>query len=469
MIDRRSVAGAAAVVVLLILCYLVVGLEVVPVAIIGGFAVYGWRRDPGLPFALAAWVLLVVAAIATVVPAYPSMDGWSMTFSSDRGLAAEAARIAGLLFALASVLMAAVDRSAWPAPHRRWIDPRTLHRWSRRRLWSVTTAIEALFVSGMLLGGAVIRMVMAPAPLAPAYDGLVTNLRLGTHYALDSVTNAGPIAAIPPLSPLTIAYMPIAPQELAVIAGIAAMGLSGWLAGRIRGMTAGGAALVIAVILPSMWDTSLAVVLAGACLLVAVALLDGRRTSPARALWAGAALGLAILARTEVVLVVPLILAWSRDRGMPGLRVLVTGIAALLTTAPWWVFVHDRTGSLLPTPTIASFLNDPLGIGHSRSASGWIGGVLAIGVAIALTRGTRLWRQWWVLWAVPGVALLLALTDLPSRDPLSWSAPMLVSLIGAGVAERLHDDHQAFGVPSPRRAGSMVGPLPTRGSSGTRR
>ena len=116
MIDRRSIAATVTVVVLLVLSFLVVGIEVVPVAIIGGLAAYGWRREPGLPFALAACLLLVVAALATVIPVFPSMDGWAMTFSTDRTLAAEAARLAGLLFALASVLMAAADRSVWSAP-----------------------------------------------------------------------------------------------------------------------------------------------------------------------------------------------------------------------------------------------------------------------------------------------------------------------------------------------------------------
>jgi len=309
---------------------------------------------------------------------------------------------------------------------------------------------------------------MAPAPLAPVYEGLLTNLRHGTHYALDSATNGGPVATIPPLSPLSIAYIPIAPQELALIAGLAAMVVCAWLAGRIRGATAGAVALVIAAMLPSMWDTSLSVVLAGACLVVAVALLDGRRMTASRALWAGIVLGLAVLARTDVLLVVPLLLGWSRYRGTSPLRIGVAGIAGALINAPWWLFIHNRTGSWLPAPTVSVFLNDPLAIGHFRSASGWIGGLLAIGVAVALARGTQLWLEWWVLWTVPGVALLLALTDLPNRDPLSWSAPMLVSLIGAGVAERLHDEHQAFGAPPRRRAGAMVGPLPTRGANGDR-
>ena len=313
-----------------------------------------------------------------------------------------------------------------------------------------------------------IRVVLAPAPLAAAYDGLLTNLRLGTHYAVETATNAGPVAAIPPLAPLTLAYAPIAPRMLAVLAGVAAMFVCAWLAGRIRGMAAGAVALVIAAVLPSMWDTSLSVVLAGLGLVAAVTLLDGRHVTARRALWAGIVLGLAVLARTEVLLVLPLVLGWTWQRGTSSHRVAVAGIASLLTVAPWWVFIHGRTGSLLPAPTAAAFLNDPVGVGSARSASGWIGGLMAIGVAVVLARGTRLWREWWVLWAVPGVALLLALTDLPDRDPLSWSAPMLISLIGAGVAERLHDDHPAFGTPPRARTGSIVGPLPSRGANGER-
>ena len=459
LLDRRNLQAGAVVVALMALGFLFVGFEVVPVALVAVFAGFTWRRDPGRPLAFAALVMLVLAAVATVVLVPPTVDGWSLTFASDRGLAADAGRLAGLLVGIASVLMAYGERSRLAAPRRPRVRLDHLARrspalmWRERDVASVTVAGVAAVT---LIVGIVVRLALAPRALALPYEPLLVNLRLGTRFTQDVVTSAGAPAPSPPLSPLIIAYVPLSPRLLLVLAGLATMTICGFLGARIAGVRAGLVVLVLAALVPSMWDAPLAVVVAGLCLTTAVMLVDGDRTSSSRVAWGGIVLGLAVLSRPETLLVLPLVLVWSWDRGMAPRQLWTMALAAVATMAPWWVWIHQQTGGVLPATTLATFLNDPVSVSrHARSLS-WLVAVVVLAAALGLSARRRLWRDWWILWALPVVSLVLATSDLPARDPLGWAAPLAVTLLGVCVAQVFIPQTDV----EQRRKGAMTGPLP---------
>jgi len=459
-LDRRTAKGAAAIVTLMALGFVLIGFEVAPVALLAILAAVAWRRDPGRPLAFAACVMLVVAALGTAVLVPVSSDTWSMSFAADRELAADAGRLAGVLVAVASVLLAYTERSPLSPPRRGFVPPGWWARLSAPVRTGSLRTVRSLYpigVAGFVLTlGAAIRLILAPRALAAVYDPLLMNLRLGTHYSLELATNLGAPASLPPLAPVTIAYLPLAPRLLLVIAGLATMVVCGQVGNRLGGVWAGVMTLAIAAVLPSMWDAPLSAVLAGLCLIAAVALVDGRRATTTRVVCGGLAMGMAVLARPETVLVLPMLVLWSWDRGAAPRRLWQMSATALVTMAPWWVWIHQEVGGFLPTSSLASFLNDPVQVDRHAPVLAGLVAVVAIGVAVSQGRRARLWRDWWILLVVPLLSLALAATDLPGRDPLGWSAPLVVVVLGVGLASWLDPPPE----PERKRNGSVTGPLP---------
>ena len=295
------------------------------------------------------------------------------------------------------------------------------------------------------------RFLAAPAALLPFYDPLITNLRLGTQFSFDSVTNLGPPATVPPMAPLAVAFVPLAPQALLMVTGVTVMVVCGQLGRRLGGPWGRAATLVVAALLPSMWLAPLTVALAGFGLVAAVSLLvedpveraltdvgptrgnrTGRnRVTGVRALWAGAFLGFAVMARPETALVVPLVIVWAWDRGTAPTRLLQMAAAAAVTVAPWWIWVHEQVGGVLPASSLASFLNDPSRGGRTVGLTGWLIPLAVLSATFITSRRAGLLQDCWILIAVPVLGLLLAFTDLPARDPLGWSAPLLAVAAGS--------------------------------------
>lgn len=456
--DRRRAAGAVAIVILLALGYLIVGLEIIPVALLAALASFAWRREPGRPLALTASVLLALAAIGTVFVVEPSPANWTMSFPADRTVAADAGRLAGLLFALASVLMAYTERTRTPALRRPLVVG--VVRRPERAGAGVSVpvlAIGAAAVGVILTVAVALRLVLAPPALSAAYDGLLANLRHGTSYAVGLATAAGFPVSTPPLAPLTVAYVPVAARELTVIFGLITLVACGRLGMRLRGLWAGGLALTIGAVLPAMWDVPLPVILAGLALIGAVMMADGAEITRTRAVWAGVLLGLAVLARPETAVVVGLVVVWSWDRGTRRRHLVAMGAVAVATAAPWWVWLHGQFGGFLPAEGLGAFMNDPLSANrHAPLLTACLAGA-TLGVAMALARRRQLWRDWWILWAVPLMAMLLDVLEVQYRDPLSWSAPLAVALLAAGLAQSLG---RARSEPARRRGGAVTGPLP---------
>jgi hypothetical protein len=167
----------------------------------------------------------------------------------------------------------------------------------------------------------------------------------------------GPSAEHGPLTPLLVAPVswlddPV-PWQRAVmtVIGLAVVVGVGLLARRVGGWWAGVAATALAAVYPNLWmNDSLVMSEAPAALLVVVALwiaLDlvdtAQRATVGHAICCGAAIGLAALARSELILLAPLltIVVWrSRRDAADGNRTRTVALlwaATLLVLAPWVV------------------------------------------------------------------------------------------------------------------------------------
>jgi len=141
-------------------------------------------------------------------------------------------------------------------------------------------------------------------------------------------------------------------QVMSCILGAATVGVVGFAGRRIAGPRSGLAAAALAAVFPTMWMPDGWVLSETmAMFAVAVVILAAYRCwddpNRATAAWLGAALGLAALSRSELVLLGPLIavpLFWYRRRsvGQAVASVLVVGVTTLCVVAPWVVYNLSR-------------------------------------------------------------------------------------------------------------------------------
>jgi 4-amino-4-deoxy-L-arabinose transferase-like glycosyltransferase len=170
-------------------------------------------------------------------------------------------------------------------------------------------------------GGAAVRLAglaakwSDPLPLADAlwYSASAVQIAQGNGFV--DPFEGGPSAEHGPLTPLVLAAVswidnPVGWQRLVnTVAGIATVALIAWLAHLVAGRRAAIAAGAIAAVYPNLWLNDSAVMSESlACLLVVAATIAAWRTTSGHhvrwAVGAGAAAGLATLARSELGLVV---------------------------------------------------------------------------------------------------------------------------------------------------------------------
>jgi hypothetical protein len=220
------------------------------------------------------------------------------------------------------------------------------------------------------------RWVLVALALAAAVRGAMlaakwrTELRLNDSlwYSAQAVKLAagdgfvdpfygGPSAEHGPLTPLLVAPVswiddPVPWQRVVMtVVGLAVVAGIGLLAHRVAGWWAAALAVTIAAVYPNLWmNDSLVMSETPAALCVVAALVlalglvmpddapDGASGTPGRPAWravaCGVVIGLAALARSELVLLVPLLgfVVWRRTGHRPAL-LLCAGSAAVL--APW--------------------------------------------------------------------------------------------------------------------------------------
>lgn len=435
--------------------YLFIGRDVIVLAL-AMLGLLAFAREPGRPLALAAFLLLVISAIATILPEIPPR--LVIGYANRRPTAAEAGAIVGLFLVLSTAIFAVTERSPTPAPVRpivRWLTA------AQRR--AVVKAIPAWFVEWVPFVAIVVvalgvRKVLSSAPLDPvAYGPLIDNLRLGLDYSLRTPSGGVLAAAYPPLAPVVVAYFPLGPANAQLLVSTATVVVAAVYAHRIRGRSAALLAALLAALAPSMWAPQLPTLLAALFVACGVALADPMHSPPfdlpagtrprvtvlsgRRGLLAGACLGLAFLARPDAGIAVPVVIAWlvlatpkgERPRGP--IAALVVGFVAV--AAPWLNAVWSQVGLPWPTESLATTLNDPTAATRLPALAMFGAGV--IGVALTGVAASALWSRRIALlpcFAIPAAAVLLGLTGLPNRDLLSWSAPLAVVLVATWLAPK---------------------------------
>ena len=162
----------------------------------------------------------------------------------------------------------------------------------------------------------------------------------------------GPLTALL-LAPFSRGDDPVRWQRLAtMLAGIGAVVVIGFLARRIAGPRAAVVAVGVAALYPNLWmNDGLVMSESIGCLVLALALLCFARWiddgSGVDLLAAGALLGLAGLARSEMLLALPIlavVVAWRgrADRGRAVGRAAVFVLAGFVVLVPWTVYNLSR-------------------------------------------------------------------------------------------------------------------------------
>jgi hypothetical protein len=211
----------------------------------------------------------------------------------------------------------------------------------------------------------------------------------------------------------------------------------GWVAHRRWGRAAGIAASAFAAVLPALWGEQLPIQLAGLLVLAGVALADPGSATTRRAALAGAALGLAALARPDAAVALLVVALWvARGQRDGGARMGALIASATAVILPWAQFVLREFGSPWLASTLAATLNDPTAA--SRLPSTVKVAASACFVAAFAVAATKLWGLRWTLlpfWLLPVLGVALAFTEPLRRDPLAWSAPVAAVLLGRWAAE----------------------------------
>ena len=225
-----------------------------------------------------------------------------------------------------------------------------------------TQRADRSLLIGIVAFGAVLRLAM----LASRW-GDPLELNDSIYYSIQAAQNADgnwfaeplsrtPGAEHPPLTVLAITPASLLPSPVfwqratTTLFGIAAVALIALLGTRLGGRRVGVVAAAIAAVYPNLWlsdglvmSESIAVALVTVVMIAA--LWHGERFTPASAALCGAALGLAALARSELLLLVPLLAVvglGTQDRRRWLGRAAVLAGAAALVVMPWLVWTSIR-------------------------------------------------------------------------------------------------------------------------------
>ena len=251
--------------------------------------------------AVAAAALLTGAAVMTLIEGGTAVTDLNLRFPRERPVANTLALAATIL--LVAILSAAVssERAMSPSLPRESRTELSSPRWrpSGGRPW-LTVGILAVLI----------RVVCVPDRLPPGYLSLADNLALGRGYLLGLGGDARATGILTPLTPLIIAFAPVGPRAALIAVSTSTVVMTGLLATRLFNRRVGVTAAVLAAMLPSLWGQQLPEALAALAVVVALLLADPYQTRPWRLMLAGSAIGVGMLARPEVVLVVPLVICW---------------------------------------------------------------------------------------------------------------------------------------------------------------
>jgi hypothetical protein len=426
---------AALFVAAVVIGFLFVGRDVLVLAI-ALLVLFRFGRDPGRPLALAAFLLLVVSAAFTIIQDYPPQV--TLAYSSRRTIAAEAGAIVGVFLVLATIIFAVTERSPDKAPRRRvW---RGVEQADFQALVRVVPPWVRLLTPYVGVGflAMLVRGAGSPGGVPPAYDRLLDNLRLGNGYSLAVPSGGIPSGVYPPLGSTIAAYFPLGPKVALILVSLGTVALVGWCAHTRWGRPASIMASLVAAVMPSLWTQQLPVQLAGLSVLGGVVLAEPKRLTPRRAGLAGLCIGFAFVARPDAGIAAGVVLlAWIvSQRGFEA-RGEIAGFLAtmVLVVSPWLNFIWSEFGLPWPMSTLGATLNDPSTVSRVPSIIEFALGLGAVACMVPALRNLRHnARARLPFFALPVLALLLAFTNVPGRDPLSWAAPVVAVVIGPWLA-----------------------------------
>jgi len=414
-------------------------------ALVAGAAVIAGRlpsERPGASVAMASFVLLAAAAVASVLEAVPGERPLTLAFPLQRELAGDLGAAAGILLLAAVVTSALAERADEPAPTSTHEDGDTMPPWR-----------PLVTVGGLFVVAFVIRLVAAPAAVASSVDPVVEAVAAGQALVV------GDLGLVAPAAPVLAAFWPGGGSAAVVALGVVLAAISALLATRLvapeepsEARTAGVVAVAaVAAMLPSLWLLDLAGLLAGLAAAAAVLLAEPRRATPGRGVGAGVVAGLAVLAAPEAVVLGPLLVVWlllprvrrGRVARRPARRQVraawATGLAWGVALVLWALVVHEQAGGWNP-------LRSP---GPASEVSVGAGGLLLV---LALDAAAVVAAVVWVWGRRRSVRALLPLVVLPvwcllagalvsggvvsggAAGPLGWGSPFVAVLAGWQLA-----------------------------------
>lgn len=301
------------------------------------------NEGPGAT-ATAAAVLLGAAAVATAAVDFSALTG---SYAMDREVAGLAGQWAAVCGVVAVAALARAERPAVPAPVV------SMGRSSSR--WTVMPAVPAVVIGTLAV---LVRVAVAPVALRPDLLEITANLRAGLGYTRGGFGSLTATALHPPLAPVLAAIWP-GPLRTAllVVSALTAVAVTR-LARRVGGGRAALAAGLLAVGLPSLWGQQLPEALAALAVTTGLLLAWPADLTPGRAAGAGAALGLAALARPEALVVLPLALVWIRlvREGVGSRLLVVVAAAGLVVLLPWELRMQRTFDTWLPSTALGATL-----------------------------------------------------------------------------------------------------------------
>jgi hypothetical protein len=294
--------------------------------------------------AIAAVALLGLAAVFSVLAGVPKVTELTPGFASDRSYAAAAAQAAGIAMLFVVVAGATAERRRVREPLSR-ID-------TEAAVATGTTILGAVALGALAIA---VRLAYAPPPMRVDFAEVVTNLSLGNGYTRGTPPALDPTALHPPLAPVLAAIFPGRLDAVQVlVSSLVVLAVAG-LGARIGGLRAAIGAGIIAALLPSLWGLQLPEALAALGVTAGVFFAWPDRATASAAALAGACLGLAVLARPEAVLAIPVVVAWmvlrTRWNAPP---VIACALVAMLVVGPWLAWTQTRFGTILPSTSLGT-------------------------------------------------------------------------------------------------------------------
>lgn len=398
---------------------------------------------------LAAFVLLAIAAVATLAEGSLDPNDLSLRYSRDRDIATTAAAAAGGLLGVAVFTGAIIERAPEPA------RPRLRRRLSRPRMSVVGPHLP---VAVSLVVGAVIRVMVAPSAFGADGRIALANLASGTAYQRGLEDGV----LVPPLAPALALVLPLGDQLLLLVTGLATIVVAVRLADQLttgaasdRSRRIAWCTGLVAATLPTLVTQRLPEALATLLVVWAATLAWPREVTAPRVLASGTLVGLAFLAEPTALVAAPLLAAWlasarRRDSAAHALLLLVPVVLVIAPLLQWNLAV---VGTLWPrSPADAASI-----AGSLRLLTLVIDGAAGVACLLATSetnRGGR--RDGFLLIGIPVSALVLCAFTGASSGLWGWSSGVVAAGAGILLAARLTRGATSLPPPSAREDGVEV-------------